>query len=104
MQDNEQYSFAASRAYYTMFYAAQALLLEDGLSFSKHSAVISAFGVRFAKTERVPPHFHRYLIRAQEARTLGDYSTKPVDQEESAEQIRRAEEFLEMAERVLAGA
>lgn len=36
--------FAASRAYYTMFYLAEAFLEGEGLSFSKHSAVISAFG------------------------------------------------------------
>jgi uncharacterized protein (UPF0332 family) len=31
------YDFAVSRAYYTMFYAAEALLLGQRLSFSKHS-------------------------------------------------------------------
>ncbi len=36
--------FAASRAYYTMFYVAEAFLLGEGLSFSSHAAVISAFG------------------------------------------------------------
>ena len=36
--------FAASRAYYAMFYAAQALLLDRERSFSHHSAVIAAFG------------------------------------------------------------
>lgn len=41
---DELYDFAASRAYYTMFYVAEALLLGEGLSFSKHSAVIAAFG------------------------------------------------------------
>jgi len=30
------YGFAASRAYYAMFYAAEASLLKKGLSFSKH--------------------------------------------------------------------
>ena len=36
--------FAASRAYYAMFHAAQALLEHDGIAFSKRSAVIAAFG------------------------------------------------------------
>lgn len=34
--------FAAGRAYYGMFYAAEALFLSRNLSFSKHSAVIVA--------------------------------------------------------------
>jgi uncharacterized protein (UPF0332 family) len=97
----EQLEFAAARAYYVMFYAAQALLLGEGVEFKKHSAVIAAFGERFAKTGRIPTQFHRYLIRGQEARTIGDYSTKSVDQTESADQLQRAAEFLEMAERTL---
>jgi uncharacterized protein (UPF0332 family) len=101
LHENEQYEFAVERAYYVMFYAAEALLLEDGLRLSKHSAVIAAIGERFAKTRRVPSHFHRYLIRGQEVRHAGDYDTEPVSEGQSAEQLRRAEEFLEMAEQVL---
>ena len=56
------YDFAVSRSYYAMFYVAQAFLLGEGLSFSKHSAVIAAFGQRFIKTGEVPQEFHRYLI------------------------------------------
>jgi len=42
---------AASRAYYSLFYTAEALLLSRGLSFSSHSAVIANFGKEFAKTQ-----------------------------------------------------
>jgi len=35
------YGFAAGRAYYAMFYAAEALLTASDMSFSKHSAVIA---------------------------------------------------------------
>ncbi len=35
--------FSASRTYYAMFYAVEALLLSRERAFSKHSAVISAF-------------------------------------------------------------
>jgi uncharacterized protein (UPF0332 family) len=38
------HGFAASRAYYTMFYVAEAFLIGEGLSFSKHFAVHAAFG------------------------------------------------------------
>jgi uncharacterized protein (UPF0332 family) len=37
-----------------MFYIAEAFLEGKGLSFSKHSAVIAAFGREFAKTQLVP--------------------------------------------------
>ena len=94
--------FAASRAYYAMFYVTEALLLSEGLSFSKHSAVISAFGQRFAKTERLPPGSHRRLIEAHEIRHAGDYDVEAsVSPETAAEQIQHAEEFLEMGRRFL---
>lgn len=70
---NDYNDFAASRADYAMFYTAEALLEGDGLSFSSHSGVISAFGREFARTKRVPAKFHRYLIEAQNLRTTGDY-------------------------------
>ena len=96
------YDFAVSRAYYVMFYVAEAFLLGDGLAFSKHSAVISAFGERFAKTGRVPAEFHRYLLDGGDRRNTGDYGLGPgLSKAEADEQIARAEQFLELAERLL---
>jgi len=102
LADQAFYDFAVSRAYYTMFYLAEAFLLEEGLAFSKHSAVIAAFGQRFAKTGRVPVEFHRYLIEGMDSRNIGDYDTGPgLSANEAAEQIRRAGQFLELAERLI---
>jgi uncharacterized protein (UPF0332 family) len=99
---DELYDFAASRAYYAMFYIAEAFLLEEGAAYSKHSAVISAFGQKFAKTGRVPQPFHRYLIEGQEIRNIGDYDTGPgLSDEQAAEQISRAQQFIELAKRSL---
>jgi len=89
---------AAARAYYGMFYVAEAFLEGEELSFSKHSAVIAAFGREFARTGRVPPDFHRYLLDAQEHRHLGDYGPPDSVSEEAArKQIERAREFLDLA-------
>jgi uncharacterized protein (UPF0332 family) len=85
-----------------MFYIAEAFLLGEGLTFSKHSGVIAAFGQRFAKTGRVPQEFHRYLIEGEAARNVGDYDTGPgLSEKDAAEQIRRAEEFVKLAERLI---
>ena len=51
--DEDLSDIAASRAYYTMFYVAEAFLLQAGLSFSRHSAVIARFGQEFAKPNKV---------------------------------------------------
>jgi len=96
------YGFAAARAYYTMFYIAEAFLLDKDLAFSKHSGVHAAFGEHFSKTGIVPPEFHRYLIRGMEVRHIGDYSLREnISPEESADQISNAEQFIALAERII---
>ncbi|WP_072621032.1 HEPN domain-containing protein [Spirulina major] len=67
------YGFAASRAYYGMFYIAEAFLWEQDLAFSSHGAVIAAFGRDLAKKGIVPLEFHRFLINAQSKRAIADY-------------------------------
>lgn len=95
--------FAASRAYYAMFYVAQAFLTEEGLAFSSHSAVISAFGKLFTKTGKVDTRYHRYLLDTQDIRNVGDYGIGPgVSNEQAADCLIWAKEFLETAEQVIA--
>lgn len=94
--------FAASRAYYTMFYVAEGFLLGKGLAFSRHSTVHAAFGEHFVKTGLVPAEFRRYLARGMEVRHAGDYrKAAAVTPQEAAEQIARAEQFLDVAERLI---
>lgn len=99
---NELLDFAASRAYYTMFYVAEAFLLNKGLTFSSHAAVISAFGRDFTRTGLVPVEFHRYLIDAQDLRNQGDYDIdSAITEDEANELIGKAKQFLELAQRLL---
>jgi uncharacterized protein (UPF0332 family) len=96
------YEIAASRAYYTMFYAAEALLLEEGLEFSSHGAVHGALGERFTKTGRIDVQFHRYLLDAYRARQSADYDAPAdVSEEDAKTLVKRAEEFLRMARQFL---
>ena len=96
---NEFPEFAASRAYYAMFYVAEAFLEGEGLSFSKHSAVISAFGQKFARTELVPVEFHRNLITAEQIRLQGDYQSQgTVSLTQAQTLIDQAGEFITLAQ------
>jgi uncharacterized protein (UPF0332 family) len=96
------FDFSVSRAYYTMFYVAEALLLGQGLAFSKHSAVLAAFGERLTKPGLVPPEFHKYLLDGEDSRHVGDYDLGPgLSAGEAAEQIHRAQEFLDLAARLV---
>jgi uncharacterized protein (UPF0332 family) len=85
-----------------MFYVVEAFLLGEGLAFSSHSAVISAFGLEFARTGRVPAEFHRYIIDAQDKRNQADYNIDSgITEAQANEQISRAEQFLELAESLM---
>ncbi len=98
-------NFSASRAYYSMFYIAQALLLSKGLSFSSHSAVIAAYGKEFAKTKLLDPEFHRLLMEAQDTRNIGDYGMiGEVEEREAQEVINWSKKFLKAAEKYLSQA
>lgn len=90
--------FAASRAYYTMFYTAEALLLLKGLSYSSHSAVIAAYGKEFSKTSELDPKYHKYMIAAQDFRSQGDYAYgEGVSASHAKSAIEWAGEFLKVA-------
>jgi len=96
------YAFALSRAYYTMLYCAEAILLTKGIRVSKHSAVIALLGREFAKTGEVPHKFFTHLRTAFNLRQTADYSfVVDITEEEARENIRRAEEFLEFTRRYL---
>lgn len=98
------FDFSASRAYYAMFYVAEALLLGEGLAFSKHSAVIAAFGKTFVKAGRIPAEFHRYMIEAEDGRNVGDYDIGPGLSGDAARQhIDRAQRLLLLVRDLLQG-
>ncbi len=92
------YDFAVSRAYYSMFYIVEALLDQEGLSFSKHTAVISAFGQYLARPGKVLTEFHRQLIDAQAQRTRADYDLNPdLSQLDAETLVSQAQTFLTIA-------
>ena len=67
------YDFAVSRAYYALFYTAEALLLMKGKSFSKHSAVISAIYQFYVKDGELDKKYHQILDRSFDLRNDADY-------------------------------
>src|SRR3972149_9096779 len=73
LMDDSYPSDAASKIYYSMYYAAQALLKSEGIDVIKHSAVESAFGYYFAKPGRIDSKYHRMLIDARKIREIADY-------------------------------
>lgn len=98
----KEFDFAGSRAYYTLFYVAQALLLERGLAFSSHAAVIANFGKEYAKTNLLNSNLHQYLIKAQDRRNIGDYGIgEHLSKEDVREMLAWGKEFIKTAEKFL---
>lgn len=94
--------FAGSRAYYAMFYVAEALLLEKGLAFSSHSAIIANLGREFAKTNTLNPKFHNHLIKSQDRCNIGGYAIgSHLNEKEVREMLTWAKEFLKAGENYL---
>lgn len=97
--------FAAGRAYYAMFYTAEALLYERGLRSRKHSGVHSLFGEHFSKPGLIDVKFHRWLVTAFNRRLQGDYAFEStITEEEVRVMIQQAREFLDEAGRFLGSA
>jgi len=93
---------AAGRAYYAMFYVAEALLYEKGLQFSQHGQVIAAYGKEFAKTKELDPKFHRWLRAGFDTRISGDYDVDTgISEQIVAEMINEAREFLDAGKKYL---
>ena len=96
------YESSVSRAYYAMFYSAEAVLLIKSLSFSSHRGVISAFGEYFVKTDIFPRDMGRELNRAFEKRQLGDYEyTFVISEDEAREILEQSKHFVERVIRYL---
>ena len=94
--------FAVSRAYYSMFYIAQAFLIGRDLRFSKHSAVIAAFGQEFAKGDEALREFHHGMVEAQDARNVGDYQIEVMlAYDDVRVHLDRADRFIQRAEQDL---
>lgn len=98
---HEDFIAAVNRAYYAIFYAANALLATKGLERSKHSGVIAAFRQHFVKTGLVDAEFSRFYGAAMDERHAGDYDLTQLDYESASQQVLNAAKFLDQIEQVL---
>lgn len=93
---------ASSRAYYSMFHAAKAILESLGESPKSHKGVISLFGERVVKEGLMDKIFGRYLSEGLSGRITSDYEflTLP-ERKEIEERILHAEKFLNKVKEII---
>jgi len=100
--ENKRLHSAVNRIYYALFYEVSALLLIKGLSFSKHSGVLSAFNREFVRTGKIDKELGKFYNRMFEHRRSGDYGELiEFDEAEVKEWLKTAEEFLEAVEDII---
>ena len=93
---------AINRAYYAIFYAANALLATQGISRSKHSGVIAAFRQRFVKPGLVETEYGEIYARVMDDRHTSDYDVETtVEPERAQTDLDDAHRFVDRVERHL---
>jgi len=74
MLEKEHFNTAVNRAYYALFYAANALLETEGLVSAKHSGVRALLFQNFVNDGRLPREFAKVYASLFEDRQEGDYA------------------------------
>ncbi|MDO8518844.1 MAG: HEPN domain-containing protein [Deltaproteobacteria bacterium] len=103
LHEEGHYDFSASRAYYALFYTAEALLLIQKKAFSKHSSVISAFYHAYVEHGPLEHKFHQLLNKAFEMRNDADYVGEMIiTAPESAKLLSDSAEYISATEKFFA--
>lgn len=93
---------AINRAYYAIFYAANAMLATIGEARSKHSGVISLFRNKFVRTGEISAEMSDIYGRILDNRQRSDYDLEmQFDKEQAEKDIEDARRFVDMVEQWL---
>jgi uncharacterized protein (UPF0332 family) len=96
------YDVSASRAYYAAFYAASALLLNEGIDTSKHSGVIALIHQHFVKSGKLSKEQGRDLNWLFELRSVGDYGVSlHVVRDDARRAVDTTENFIKAVRALL---
>ena len=91
-----------NRAYYSVFYAALALLVTADFEPNKHAGVLAKFDELFVRQGMFPKEMSRILHHAFDMRQAGDYQkSKVITVEQAIDVLASAEEFVEAIEQKL---
>jgi uncharacterized protein (UPF0332 family) len=96
------YKDSVSRAYYSMYHAAKALLLTKDISPKTHRGVIQEFGLEFVKKDLIEKYYSKALAKGKDVREIADYDViVEISKEEAESIIEDAKRFLERIKRAI---
>jgi uncharacterized protein (UPF0332 family) len=91
-----------SRAYYSMYYASQALLLSIGVETSTHKGVIKLLNSHFTNTGKISKDIAKLLKLTYDLRQSGDYNTDFIADSDTAKTaITNAQKFIDEVQRIM---
>jgi uncharacterized protein (UPF0332 family) len=90
-------SDSISRAYYSMYYASQALLLSKNIKAKSHSGTITLFGKEIVAKGLIPKALGKRLNEAYDLRQKGDYDPNADFEYEDIEKfVDQASDFVNL--------
>jgi hypothetical protein len=94
---------AVNRAYYAVFHAASAALLQLDIERARHVGVQAAFGASLVRPGLIEPEFGQLYSRIRQAREMQDYDVTAVALtfEETERLVSDAERFVTRVESYL---
>lgn len=93
--NHDDYDSTASRVYYAMFYAGEAILLTKNLKSKTHDGFISLFGEHFIKNNIFPLEMMKQLRMAFDKRQIGDYGTAiSITKKEAEDLVKIGQKFI----------
>lgn len=98
------YAGSATRSYYAMFHAAQAILYttDIGPKISTHKGVIMNFHLHFVKTKILSKEMSKIISRGQKVRDTGDYdSSLSVSRTQAEKTFEDAKLFVKEIEKYI---
>ena len=91
-----------NRAYYSVFYAALALLVTVDVEPNKHAGVLAKFDELFVRQGVFTKEMSRILHHAFDMRQAGDYQkSKVISEEQAFEVLKSVSEFVESVQKYL---
>ena len=100
--EEEIYEDAISRAYYSMYYAAKALLRTRNIFTKTHKGLISKLGLEFVKNGELEEEYASMIATVEERRERADYDAYYEPSRDEAEKIiEDVERFLERIKKAI---
>ena len=100
--ENKFYRTAANRLYYACFYAATALLINNGFETHTHSGVKTMLGLHYIKENKIEKRFGTMYEQLFYLRQTGDYGDWVTIEENVVKAyVEPAKQFIETIENLI---